>query len=477
MLLLLACADPPPEDAVSIDLALEAGPTSFEARLQVSLSEPAPLWVTCTSPDDAEELHLLESPEASTHELALFGLLAGTTYDCAVHAGASEATGSFTTAIPDDLPQLTATTTGEISGAYTLFATQDGCLGGDIWILFVDPEGRVRWEHALGDDYIADIDPYLMDANRVHYGGGWGLLNDGLPNRGIFRDVTLAGEVLIERTEVDFGLGFNHHSEPLPDGTYVSLTGHLDTDGARDWKGVGVEVWDPEDGVVWSWDSQEMYDAGLLFTPSVGNEDIPYHANAITLRADAHGDAAWISNYGMQQIWRIDRASGDVTHIFGPGADFTLLDAQGSPISDAGYPSVQHGVDYADDRMLVYDNGQDVGRSRVVEYSLDLDTNEARLLWEWTEPGWFDPIVGDADYLPNGDVLVAQGFASCVTPFSNDVTEVVELAPPDDVVWRLTWPTSRWGLYRAERYDGCDVFANARYCPDVAARIAALRGT
>jgi hypothetical protein len=125
----------------------------------------------------------------------------------------------------------------------------------------------------------------------------------------------------------------------------------------------------------------------------------------------------------------------------------------------------------------VYDNGTDRpggSYSRVAEYELDLDAREATLLWSWTEPGWYDPIVGDADWLPNGHVLVTQGFNRCLDFFGDDVSELVELQPPDTVVWRMTWPTRDHTVYRSERYDGCAVFANARYCPAVADRIAAL---
>jgi hypothetical protein len=53
---------------------------------------------------------------------------------------------------------------------------------------------------------------------------------------------------------------------------------------------------------------------------------------------------------------------------------------------------------------------------------------------------------------------------------ANDVSEIIELRPPDTVVGRITWPNSSWGIYRAERYDGCSMFHNARYCESLAER-------
>ena len=73
-------------------------------------------------------------------------------------------------------------------------------------------------------------------------------------------------------------------------------------------------------------------------------------------------------------------------------------------------------------------------------------------------------------------MLVTQGFNRCLDFFGNDVSEIVEIEPPDTVVWRMAWPTRDYTVYRSERYDGCAVFANARYCPAVADRIAELGG-
>jgi hypothetical protein len=455
-----------------VSFSASAGVQPLEERFTVRLDGPAAVWMTCTSPDDPDELHLVESADfVDEHELILRGVLAATTYQCEVRplCGGTPQSAEFTSGTPSGIPQFSVTQApgAETSGAYTVFNSQDGCFGAMMWILLTDPEGRVRWMYPVGEDLLNDVDVYLMGPDRVHVGGGWGLMDEGAPNRGVFRDIDLSGSVLVERTEPDFGIGFNHHSEPLDDGTYVSLTGHDDGDGARDWHGVGIELWSEADGVVWSWDSQALVDAGYIPAPDPWNEDLPYHANAVAFVEDALGSAVWVSNYGMEEIWRVDRGTGELTHVFGQGGDFTLAAGE--------WPSVQHGVDYQDDRMLVYDNGQDSNQSRIVEYRVDLGAATVTELWEWTEAGWYDPILGDADYLPNGNVLVTQGYNQCITPFGGDRSELLEIVPPDEVIWRLTWPSGSYSVYRAERYDGCDVFGNARYCPAIADRIADLQ--
>ena len=369
-----------------------------------------------------------------------------------------------------------------MTGAYTLFNEQGGCSStAEMYVAIVDPDARLRWLYDLGADLILDMDVQMIDHEVMHIGGGWGLFDEGQSNLGLFLDVDLSGNVLLERTAPDFGLGFNHHSEALPDGTYLSITGDHDTNGQRTWNGIGVELWAPGQGVVWSWDSQALAAAGLVDPPTILDELLlpsPYHANASSILVDPLGDALWLSIYGYEELWRIDRSTGERTHVFGQGGDFTLVDTSGNPLPDREYTWVQHGIDYtADGRVLAYDNG--VGRpgggySRVVEYRLDLTNNVATKLWDWTEPGWYNTVVGDADYLDGGNVLVTQGFSRCAEILPNDVSEIIELRPPDTVVHRITWPSSNWGVYRSQRYDGCTFLPGTRYCDAAMARSAEL---
>jgi hypothetical protein len=488
---------PPGECATTVSAATSPGLHPLEQQIEVTLDAPGNVWVVCTAASDtaagdAGEQHLLESELAATsHTFTLRGILADTAYTCEARlpCGDPSAEASFTSGPLDpDLPVMTATQNPdyELDGAYTLFNTQDGCgSNGTPWVAMADPEGRIRWAYPVGTDLVTDIDAYLIDAETIHIGGGWGIFDFGQSNRGVFRTMDLSGRVLLERDEPEFGLGFNHHSEPLADGSYLTITGERDELDGDDWNGVGIELWHPDQGLLWTWDSQRLVDEGYIQQPGPF-DPLPYHANAASMRTDALGEAAWVSIYGLAEIWRIDRASGDLSLVFGPGGDFSLFDVDGDPLPDAEFPWVQHGPDYSDDdRVLVYDNGN--GRpggdySRIAEYQLDLAAREATLLWSWTEPQWHDPILGDADYLPNGHVLVTQGANQCLDPFGSTTSEILELAPDAPsagagatVVWRLAWPSRQYSTYRAERYGGCDVFANARYCPEIADRLATLR--
>lgn len=476
--------DPDPScDVDVIDAVAVRGGTPLEIRIDATLAAPDVAWTSCGSTDVADDLLLVESSTvASDQVFRVRGLLPGTTYDCTVRTGCGGAAKVVRIGTPtlEGLPTFAAVSSGVgPSAPYTLFNTQQGAFSWRMaWVLVTDRDGGVRWAYPVGDQLIADIDATLFDVDAVHVGGGWGTLDAQQPNRGVFRTLNLSGEVLLERSAPDFGLGFNHHSQPLADGSYLSLTGDRNTSGNRSFDGVGIELWHPTAGLRWAWSSQQLFDDGVEPPPDPG-DPTPFHANSVRLVTDALGDAAWVSLYGARAIWRVDRATGARTHVFGPDGDFTLVDDTGARLDDAEWPFVQHDPDYADDgRVLLYDNGQ--GRpggsySRVAEYHLDLVNREATLLWAWTEPGWYDPIVGDADYLDNGHVLITKGH-SIEWSGAGDVSELVELAPPDEVVWRLTWSSPAFITFRAQRIDGCESFPNARYCDAVARRYAALTG-
>ncbi len=453
--------------------------------LVIEMSENTPIFVTCTLEGDEEEVHLIESDGAKTHRLELVGLAESSRYQCQVTpTGCSAGVSSdylVGSAVMWDLPLLTATRqdNAEMSGVYTIFNDTDGHFGGTMTrVMIVDPEGRTRWHYEVGTEYVPDIDASITADGNVHMGGGWGLMEEWAPNRGIFLTITPEGEELYHRQTPAFGLGYNHHSRPMADGTYVNLTGSDNTLDGSDWRGIAIEHYDAEaDTVLWSWDSQELVDAGVEGVP----EDwTPWHANSVSWTDDAQGPAAYVSLYQAQQIWRIDRDDGTRTWKLGSGGDFTLLDPAGAPLASSDWFYGQHDPDWTEDmRVLVYDNG--IGRpggdfSRVAEFQLDTTAMTATLVWDWTEPNWFDPVVGDADYLPNGNILITKGFMLSWSPNSSDSTAIVELNPAtEEVVWRLEWADRDHVAYRSERYDGCAIFANAKYCPAVAERIAELR--
>ena len=92
--------------------------------------------------------------------------------------------------------------------------------------------------------------------------------------------------------------------------------------------------------------------------------------------------------------------------------------------------------------------------SRVVEYELDEAKKQATLTWQfpgtftvdaWYKNTWSTPIWGDADRLPNGNVLVTAGVRG-----SGTHTRIFEVTRAGEVVWGIEWPENN-GSYRAAR--------------------------
>ncbi|MBX2801759.1 MAG: aryl-sulfate sulfotransferase [Myxococcales bacterium] len=455
-------------------------PANFLARrLTVTTDVAGAVWAACRPAGDPADVLLVESFAAATeHVLDVSGLTPDADWSCTVAPTCLGAEGVeigwSTPPLPDNLPGFSVT--GTPTGVWTLLNTQQSPFAGyRQYAIIVDPQGRTRWLHDLGSTYITDVDA-TWTGQVVHIGGGWGLFDLDASHRGVMQQVDLMGEVQLERTPPTFGLGYNHHSEPMSDGQVLSLTTSADTDGSDTWLGVAVERFDPStDDVTWSWSSQQLYDDGTV----LAQDDSPWAANALRWTTDAHGDALWLSLYTGEAMWRIDRATGQRTHVFSPDGDFTLVDTDGETLPDSEFAYRQHDPDFTDDgRVLLYDNG--VGRpggsySRVSEYQLDLDANVATLLWTWTEEGWFTPVIGDADYLPSGNVLITKGVVRGLTPHNPQPSALIELDPESrTVVWRMDFDQSTYSVYRSQRYDGCEIFASAAHCPAVAERLGQL---
>src|SRR5688500_7190433 len=118
----------------------------------VRLDEADPASITCTTPSDPAEVHVLESPAGTEHGFTVLGLLAGTDYDWTIRAGEgrrerSEVHSISTDPLPGWLPEWTTELVPDPDRGYTLLnhgldTTQPDR---EAKLLIVDPDGRLRW--------------------------------------------------------------------------------------------------------------------------------------------------------------------------------------------------------------------------------------------------------------------------------------------------------------------------------------------
>ena len=335
----------------------------------------------------------------------------------------------------------------QVAPGWTLANLASGIFSPTI-VVMVDLEGEPVWYMQYGeDDGRADIQASFVDGEHVLIGPG---VAGGMP----IVEVDLAGRVVWEGPSQpvldDDNLqdlladGVMHHAlYKLPDGGYLTPVFEFQQDV------IGDEIWqlDADGQPVWTWNTFDHLEIDL---DKIGLLAEWTHANSMALDEDA--DALYVNSWNLDQVWKIDRASGDVVWTLGPGGDF-------APDADAAYPWFEgaHSVELlGPGQLLLYDNGAH-GRSfsRLIELHLDEAAMTSEIVWEY--PGelavddWYNYSWGDVDVLPDGHLLMnagngAQGYSP---------TRIVELTRDGEIVWQMWWPDGDQhdarGSFQAER--------------------------
>jgi hypothetical protein len=266
---------------------------------------------------------------------------------------------------------------------------------------------------------------------------------------------------------------YHHEVNRIEDGRILSVEEHA----KPGWETFQLRLIDQDTGATsWFWDVQDHagpFGSGafLEFDPS---SDDPHHLNWADVVETDQGLVAYGSLCYSRQIIAVDVASGEPLWKFGYGGDFTQVDDNGDPIpGQDDFPQCQHGLQMDGTHLLVYDNGFSRGYTRAVEYELDLQAMTAKKTWEYLDEGFWEEYHGGTDWLTpdHNRVLVAEGNNDCGNT-SDRHSQIVELDRGAGAeVHRLIMRDIGHWIYRAHRVDGCDAFANTKYCPALAARL------
>lgn len=467
------CASDPAQ-AVTVTAAQGLAETTL--ALSVAVSVASPVVARCTADGDPLEVQFAEATAAATsHTLELAGLLADTAYTCDVaatcpasgavavahHTGARPAVLAATDLALDVDPAFGA------PDAYTLTNWHPWeCVAGipdpPGYLMAWDPRGVLRWWSPLDPAFKLATEVTLHPTEPlVGWGGGdteigWPRLAS--PTTGPAYEAS-AIPALPDAV-------YSHDFRILPDGRMLTLEYVPNSHGVKTWIGFEIRLWDPvTSAVTFSLNSQELVDSRVIDVPASSME--PYHANALVWSETATGPRLTISLCRDESILLFDVDTRVATRL-ARGEGWTVEDADGTPLTDADLPQCTHGIDVYDDgtRMVVYDNGRERLQSSASEWILDVDARTATRSFMWTEPGWYEFILGDVDDLGDGRLLVTQARKTCDEP----ATSVEVVRETGEVAVRTTFPDG--SVYRSERIDGCRLFGSARDCPATAARLA-----
>lgn len=447
-----------------LDVTIALSPRSHSLDVVVLGDLHRAATLSCVAPAVEDEAHRMPLA-AGTDRTLLQGLLADTTYQCQVldplRDDQAVADGTGTTP-PADVPapwHIVEHDPSRSYGAYTLFNVGDGDSNVEPHqLVIVDALGRLRWTKLIPDEFPDCDATLLLPDQTVLYGGG----------QGISPTIeTLAGEVLWQAPERPHENRYHHHAERLPSGEVLTMTHteEFDPSGSgQTWIGFQIERWNEAGEMTWSWTSQRAVDEGWLPVPGPSAVD-PWHANSVAV------DEQGITYVNLRQkswLLAID-PDGQVLWRLGNGGDFTLVDAAGTVLPNTEWFYGAHAPEHYGDRILFHDNGY--GRAGIPRYSqalemiIDTTAMTATPTWSWTEDGWYEPIWGDIDELPTGNILLGRGHCGSCTP--DDQSEVTEVhRDSGDVVWRLAFDDRRYGLFRAQRIDGCDLFHRVGTCAE-----------
>jgi len=377
------------------------------------------------------------------------------------------------------------------------------------WIVMVDNEGQVVWfhseDHTIGDVRMLPDGTILFEYNdtlakRINLRGD--LLEEWAGNiiTGRFA-VDAFGRTVADESATKVGVDAMHHEHNiLPDGTHATLSTELrvldgftepqcgedpaEFDGTYHLIGDVVVVFDPASGdVLHEFNLFDYFDpradpaafnlCGLPFDfvfpnwlyRGVDNDARDWtHANAVT--ADEANNTLIVSVRHLDALlgirWKDDAngKAGDLLWHSGPLGDMTLVNGM--------WHRHQHAPELEDDgTILLFDNGNarpGYGTaekplfSRAARFRIDPAASAVEQLWEYrsTIDGTpvFASFVGDADHLPNDDVLITfGGINGAIEGLSAQIVEVIPTLPEGgDVVWDLRVEGGvGWIVYRSDR--------------------------
>jgi len=460
------------------------------ALLSVETNLPATGTVRIASADEAWTLSL--EPARAKHEKVLLGVKPGTEYQVtlAMTGGCAEPQTTsltwHTPALPADFPHLNfaGSEPTRMQPGMTIFDVR--------WahfIIIVDDRGEVRWfyrapqtsdrqlllsnghlAYLSPDDYVTEID-WFGNVVNLWYAAELG----SAP----------AGSI-----PVDVG-GFHHNLYEMPNGNLLTLCRdhrtirNFPTSDTAVGRATARVAGDELVEFTRTGDIVKRYSLFDIIDPlRIGHtEDATTdwsHSNAIVY--DASSDAYLVSIRHQDAVIKVRRSNGSLVWILGNHANWRNAWQQSllTPVGDGfQWPYHQHAVQLLAGGVGLYDNGnyrapayQEPNPpyfSRAVRFSIDEAAMTISQTWAY-EPKLdgsllYSSAMSDADWQPNGNVLIASG-ALMSTRESPGWAQIVEVTEAGEPVFELHVMDTAYGT----TFDA-DRIPDIRFLPGIDDRV------
>jgi hypothetical protein len=390
----------------------------------------------------------------TAHRVLVIGMHAQTAYKVKAVStngqGSGSLEGTFTTGqLPASVvvPTLKAAEPAAVQPGWTITNIMPAKSGPALVVMY-DQDGQPVWyaTHGTTADARGDVIAKLVSTGVLI-----GPTNGESP-----REVDLSGKVIWTGPAQSNAKLMSHTVAKLSTGNYL-LNIELDktvTNGSTKIDDQQLQEIRPDLSVVWSW---KLFD----HIPAAGSREELCHGN--TLYADEAAGFVYY-NCRYQGLFKINKASGDIVWRLGGSYDTTSIGAGDFTYAPtSGRFSDAHDPEMHDDgTVLLYDNGGFSGvgasgttyHSRVLEYQLDQTAKTAKVIWEfpgtfsvdaWYKNSWYSPYWGDADRLPNGNILITAAIKS-----ASASSRILEVTRAGKVIWEITVPVNN-GVYQADR--------------------------
>jgi hypothetical protein len=329
-----------------------------------------------------------------------------------------------------ELPELSVeiSSAEEMQSGWTLFDLTGLNSARPLRFVAVDELGRFRWFHQrAGSTHRASAnDIRLLPEGLLLGGAGWVGVNPAI--------ISWDGAIIWEGD-----VNQHHDIRVFPDTdhfTFLSIDPDCpDIDSHR-----VLTINRASGDTTWDWRHCENYVPDPLF------EDWS-HLNS--LEPFPEGDAILISSRHQSTLFKIDTESSAIEWMLGfPPTPYDPSDTPRLIMDEDDRFYRQHAAELqSNGNILLFDNGGGPREySRVIEIAIDESEMTAELVWEYRhDPDIYAGQWGDADRLPNGNVLSVWGQQSGAEP-----SHIVETTGEGEVVWELVTPND-WGIYRADR--------------------------